>query len=107
MICKNCNKEIGQKTECAFCGYDPAKDGEGAVYVGNGEEYAVLPPVKIKLLEKSNDMAVAAFIFSFPLFKTALSKQRRLLISGNPCDRNFPAADVGVAEYLARAFYAR
>lgn len=61
MICKNCHKEIGQRTDCNLCGFDPAKDGPNAPKVNN-MTFIQPPPAKVTLKEKTNGMAVAAFV---------------------------------------------
>lgn len=64
MICKNCNKEIGQRNSCNLCGYDPVKDAPGAPE-DNGMVFAKLPPIQITRLKSSNSAAVASFVLMF------------------------------------------
>ena len=64
MICKNCNKEIGQRNSCNLCGYDPVKDAPGAPE-DNGMVFAKLPPIQITRLKSSNNAAVASFVLMF------------------------------------------
>ena len=64
MICKNCNKEIGQRNSCNLCGYDPVKDAPGAPE-DNGMVFAKLPPIQITRLKSNNSAAVASFVLMF------------------------------------------
>ena len=72
MICTNCGREIGQRVDCSFCGYDPTKDAAGVVNLQNGMEFTHPAPITIRLNKKTNGMAIAGFILSFfssfPLF---------------------------------------
>ena len=64
MLCRNCNKEIGQQPACQYCGFDPALDS-GATPVCP-RPHAVKPhPVKVKLISTTNGMAVAALVLTF------------------------------------------
>lgn len=63
MICRNCNSEIGNRAECNFCGYNPAKDDvNGALNSANTQS---VPPVQITLRKGSNGLATAGCILSF------------------------------------------
>ena len=66
MICKNCQKEIGQKTSCHLCGYDPAL-GE-KLGPSNTLAYNPPKPIKVTLKKTTNGMAVASFVLSLFAF---------------------------------------
>lgn len=63
MICKNCQKEIGQKTSCHLCGYDPVL-GE-KLGPSNSMAYNPPKPVSIVLKKTTNGMAIASLVLSF------------------------------------------
>ena len=64
MLCTNCQREIGNKNECPFCGYNPQLDASG-VY-SNAQLDNVYPKqVRIVLRSSHNGKANAAFILSF------------------------------------------
>lgn len=64
MFCRNCRKDIGNRTECPYCGYDPALDS-----VEGGNRIRLIrvepKPVQITLNKMSNGSATAALVFSF------------------------------------------
>ena len=64
MLCRNCQKEIGQQKVCHFCGFDPAKDTDAASNTP-APQYIPPQPVKITKIKSTNGMAVTAFIMSF------------------------------------------
>lgn len=63
MLCRNCQKEIGQQKACQYCGFDPALDS-GAVPVSQTMQYVPPKPVTITPIKSTNGMAITAFIFS-------------------------------------------
>lgn len=74
MLCKNCQKEIGQQTHCHYCGFNPALD-EGK---GSGKQslsYVPPRPVQINLRKKTNGIAIAALLISIllPFFGSPIS----------------------------------
>ncbi len=64
MICNNCQKEIGNKNACPFCGYNPSLDASG-VYPKAELDSARPRQVRIVLRSSHNGKANAAFILSF------------------------------------------
>ena len=69
MICKNCEREIGDSSACPYCGYDPSID-ENEIVIENQD---MTPnreptPLKITLVKRSNVMAIVAFILTFFFF---------------------------------------
>ena len=64
MLCRNCQKEIGQLNACRFCGFDPALDS-GDVPITPELPQTPPPPVKITPIKSTNAMAVTALITSF------------------------------------------
>ena len=64
MLCKNCNKEIGQQPACQYCGFNPLLDsGEKPIY--HMPEPRMPKPVEVKLIHSTNGVAIAALITSF------------------------------------------
>ena len=64
MLCKNCEKEIGEAVACPHCGYDPnLDDPERTVEVSASAP--VVPPAKIHLKKLKNGFATAGFVFGF------------------------------------------
>lgn len=63
MLCRNCQKEIGQQNACQYCGFDPALDS-GDVPVSQAMQYVPPKPVTITPIKSTNGMAITAFIFS-------------------------------------------
>ena len=59
MLCQNCQKEIGNRAECNFCGFNYAKDVLGVV---DPESTPVLPPVKKEYPKQANSMATLGFV---------------------------------------------
>ena len=64
MLCKNCNKEIGERSACNICGYDPVKDDPNAPE-DSGMVFAQVPAVNVTKLKSSNGAAIAGFILMF------------------------------------------
>lgn len=64
MLCRNCQKEIGQQTACHFCGFDPALDS-GDVPITPQLQVVPPQPVKVTPIKTTNAMAVTALITSF------------------------------------------
>ena len=62
MLCKNCEKEIGNERACSFCGYDPVLDE--ATEERRVAEVSV-PPVEIRIEKRKNGIAIAGFVTSF------------------------------------------
>ena len=64
MLCRNCQKEIGQQASCQFCGFDPVLDTATAPNTQT-PQYIPPQPVKITPIKSTNGMAVTALITSF------------------------------------------
>ena len=60
MLCKNCEKEIGEAIACPHCGYDPNLDDPARA--GEVAAAPVVPPVKIHLKKMKNGFATAGFV---------------------------------------------
>lgn len=59
MLCKNCEKEIGEAIACPHCGYDPNLDDPDRAVEASAP---AVPPVKIYLKKMGNGFATAGFI---------------------------------------------
>ena len=63
MLCRNCQKEIGQQRACHYCGFDPMLDS-GETPISQAAQYVPPKPVTITPIKSTNGMAITAFIFS-------------------------------------------
>ena len=64
MLCKNCNKEIGQQASCQYCGFSPALDS-GANPISQQPKAVEPKPVKVKLIKATNVEAIVSLVLLF------------------------------------------
>ena len=65
MVCKNCGKEIGDRLECNFCGYNPQYEGESGKEKLNQIAHPVLQQTNISFKDLTNKFARAGFVLGF------------------------------------------
>ena len=67
MFCRNCGKDIGNQSECSFCGFCPELDSNPQ-RTTNPYYSVKLPQTEIKPLKTTNRAAITGFIMSILSF---------------------------------------